>query len=147
MTSHLELFDDLVRVETYLWNDLDRALKIGDHPSLAWLTPLRVLQKAPGSRVHDLAADIGISPGGASKLVDRLVAAGLVSREADEEDRRASRLRLTPEGRRATRAGAAAAARWLADRFDTALGAGPTQDLASLLGRLRAQGSTEEGAA
>lgn len=147
MTDHLELFDDLVRVETHLWNELDRVLKSEHHVPLAWLTPLRVIQKAPDCRVNDVAAEIGISPGGASKLTDRLVAAGLVSRAVDEGDRRASRLRLTPKGRRATSDGSAAATGWLADRFDTALGAAPTQDLASLLGRVRAHGSVGVGAA
>ena len=137
MTDHLMLFEDLVRVETRLWNELDRALQDSQGVSLAWLLPLRVLDTAPGSRVHDLAADIGISPGGASKLVDRLVAADLVSREVDETDRRASRLTLTRAGRRTTRAAAKAAGEWLQTRFDQTLGQEATTDLADLLGALR----------
>ena len=98
MTDHLRLFEDLVRLETRLWNQLDVALKDTGGVSLAWLLPLRVLDAAPGSRVLDLAQEIGISPGGASKLVDRLVDAGLVLRAPDETDRRASRLHLMLDG-------------------------------------------------
>jgi DNA-binding MarR family transcriptional regulator len=58
-----------------------------------------------------------VSPGGASKLVDRLVAAGLVDRGIDADDRRVSRLRLTPQGRRAVRDGSRRAQTGLAGRF------------------------------
>ena len=105
MTENLPLVEQLVRVQTRLWNQLDRALLDQGQVSIAWLMALRVLADAPGRRVQDLAEHIDISPGGASKLVDRLVGAGLVDREPDPEDRRVSRLRLTASGRRVVRDG------------------------------------------
>ena len=146
MTNTLELFEDLVRVETRMWNQLDLALKEEHGVALAWVLPLRVLASAPGSRVVDLAQDIGISPGGASKLVDRLVAAGLVARDVDEADRRSSRLHLTPVGRRTTDACSRTGERWMAERFGGALGRTGTAELGALVGALLADGRTEGGA-
>jgi len=133
MTENLQIFEDLVRVETRLWNQLDRAVTTKHGLSMAWLVALRVLAAAPGSRVQDLAETIDISPGGASKLVDRLVAAGLVARAADQSDRRASRLRLTTRGRRVVRDGSATGERWLAERFGAAMNLRDAEELRSLL--------------
>ena len=64
------------------------------------------------------AADAGfidIDPGAVTRLVDRLVAKGLVERVADPADRRSVRLKLTEAGRRITPELAA-----IADRNDAA---------------------------
>lgn len=52
-----------------------------------------------GLRVGDLAARLGVRPPTASQLLDTLVERGLVERYADEHDRRAIRVRLSPQGR------------------------------------------------
>jgi len=147
MTENLLIFEGLVRVETRLWNRLDRALNDKHGLSLAWLVALRVVQAAPGSRVQDLAETIDISPGGASKLVDRLVAAGLVDRATDDSDRRASRLRLTPRGRRVVRRGSATSEQWLQENLAGALSPRGAENLASLLGALSAHREAGEGVA
>ena len=59
------------------------------------LTMLRQLQ--PASLVQ-LAEGIGVTPSTTSRLVDRLVAAGLVDRRTSPESRRQIELRLSPEG-------------------------------------------------
>jgi DNA-binding MarR family transcriptional regulator len=41
-----------------------------------------------------------VTVGGTSKLVDRIETAGLIAREPDPDDRRASRVALTAAGRR-----------------------------------------------
>ena len=146
MTNPLEVFEDLVRVETRLWNRLDLVLKQEHEVGLGWVLPLRMLATAPGSRVVDLAQDIGISPGGASKLVDRLVAAGLVARDADEADRRSSRLHLTRLGRRTAKTCSRTSERWMAQRFGDALGESGTAELGVLVGALLAHGRSEVGA-
>jgi DNA-binding MarR family transcriptional regulator len=51
-------------------------------------------------RVGDLARALRITVGGTSKLVDRIERAGLIAREPDPEDRRASRVSLTTAGKR-----------------------------------------------
>lgn len=52
-----------------------------------------------GLRVGDLAARLGVRPPTASQLLDTLVERGLVERYADDQDRRAIRVRLSPQGR------------------------------------------------
>lgn len=50
--------------------------------------------------LSELAEQIGAIPSSASRLCDRLEAAGLVTREVPPDNRRAVRLSLTDEGRR-----------------------------------------------
>ena len=114
MTTWLTLFEELVRAQTRLWNQLDRELA-ADNVPLGWFAALRVVAQTPGCRVHDVARVLDISPGGASKLVDRLVAAQLVDRSVDPGDRRASLLELTSEGRSRLERGEALAEAWLHD--------------------------------
>lgn len=51
-------------------------------------------QLTPG----DLYNALGCTPGGLTKMVDRLEQQGLVQRLSDLEDRRCARIRLTPKG-------------------------------------------------
>ncbi|MFD7154255.1 MarR family winged helix-turn-helix transcriptional regulator [Kribbella sp. NPDC059898] len=50
-------------------------------------------------RLSDLAARLGIVPRSATSVVDDLEAAGLVARQPDPHDRRATLVDLTPDGR------------------------------------------------
>lgn len=136
MTDHLTVFEHLVRAETHLWAELEDYLQAEHGLALTWLVALRVLNSAPGSRVVDLASDIGITAGGASKLVDRLVAADLVARSEDAVDRRTSRLHLTSAGERVVEESAATSRRWLRVRFDALLGDTRTAQLAVVLDEL-----------
>lgn len=52
-----------------------------------------------GLTMSELSAALRVSNGNVTGLVDRLAGEGLARREAVEGDRRASRVRLTPEGR------------------------------------------------
>jgi DNA-binding MarR family transcriptional regulator len=54
----------------------------------------------PSCRVQDLASEFSITVGGASKVVDRVEAAGYCRRRANPDDRRSSIIELTPAGRR-----------------------------------------------
>jgi DNA-binding MarR family transcriptional regulator len=51
-------------------------------------------------RVGDLARELGVNQSNASRLVDRMVAQGLVRRSTDPADRRASIVEPTPAGHR-----------------------------------------------
>ena len=61
-----------------------------------------VLQRidAGTSRTTDLAKTVRVTSPTMTRVLDRLVETGLVTRETDPEDRRALRLRLTPTGRK-----------------------------------------------
>src|SRR4051794_16063145 len=50
-------------------------------------------------RLSELAARLGIVPRSATSVVDDLEAAGLVARQPDPNDRRATLVDLTPDGR------------------------------------------------
>ena len=83
-----------------LWNLVDGRLKREHGLPMAHFDALDAVSGAEQLRVGDLAQRLRITVGGASKLVDRVEAAGLVERVADPADRRASRIVLTPAGRR-----------------------------------------------
>ena len=51
----------------------------------------------------ELSTRMSCDPSSATGIVDRLERKGLVTRAADENDRRAKRVQLTPEGRRLLR--------------------------------------------
>jgi DNA-binding MarR family transcriptional regulator len=59
------------------------------------------ISSAEPVRVGDLAASLDLERSGASRRASQLVAAGLVERTVDPDDRRAAVLRLGPAGRRA----------------------------------------------
>jgi DNA-binding MarR family transcriptional regulator len=93
---------DLIRLEIALWDRVDTRLQRSHQLSLAFFEPLLLISRAPrGSmRVGDLAGALRITVGGTSKLVDRIERAGLIAREPDPDDRRASRVSLTASGKR-----------------------------------------------
>lgn len=78
---------------------------LGLSPSQAEV--LRVLADTPGLSLQQLGRRLVCEAGSPSRLVDGLVRAGLVTREPDEADRRAVRLRLTTGGQIAADAVAA----------------------------------------
>lgn len=82
------------------------------YPVLSGLARLGPLSAAA------LAGEVGIDRSGTSRYADRLQAVGLVERTPDPEDRRATLLALTPEGRRVVGGMREALAHHLADRID-----------------------------
>jgi DNA-binding MarR family transcriptional regulator len=98
---------DLIRLEIAVWERVDARLRESHGLPLAFFESLLFISRAPqGSmRVGDLARALRVTVGGTSKLVDRIERAGLIAREADPDDRRASRLVLTTAGKRKVSAG------------------------------------------
>jgi DNA-binding MarR family transcriptional regulator len=62
---------------------------------------LVVVRKRPGSPVAEIAHELGLAPNSVSTIVTQLVAAGLLVRETDPQDRRVGRLSLTPPAQEA----------------------------------------------
>jgi DNA-binding MarR family transcriptional regulator len=60
--------------------------------------PLWKLKRDGPCTAQELARDMDLDAGAATRLVDRLAAKGLVQRHRDEADRRVVRLELTPAG-------------------------------------------------
>src|SRR3954468_24772958 len=69
-------------------------------PDLGWYDLLWALRRSPGRRlrVNPVAREVALPPTAMSRLVDRAVAAGVVAREPDPDDRRAQQVVLTGEG-------------------------------------------------
>src|SRR6516162_7971046 len=69
--------------------------------SFAELRLLLALRAAPNGagRPTELARDLHLSPSGVTRMVLPLEKTGVVSRESDPSDARASRIGLTPAGR------------------------------------------------
>jgi len=137
VTELARVFGDLVRYETRLYNALEKRLRAEHGLTMGQFEFLRFIDGRDDGRVNDLAQDIAITVGATSKAVDRLEAAGWVSRRPNPANRRSSLLALTPAGRRlldaATPTVEAGLQTWLADP----LGARDLDQLAASLARLR----------
>ena len=100
MNDLLDLFHELIRFETELWDAVDARLRAEFDLPLSRLEPMRIIARHPSCRVYDVAEELSITIGGTSKLVDRIEAAGHCVRRANPNDRRSSIIELTPAGRR-----------------------------------------------
>jgi len=100
--SGVEWTSELIRLEIALWDRVNARLQESHALPLAFFEPLHVINRETedSMRVGDLARSLRITVGGTSKLVDRMEEAGLVAREPDPDDRRASRVALTAAGKR-----------------------------------------------
>ncbi|UBF24487.1 MarR family transcriptional regulator [Kovacikia minuta CCNUW1] len=69
-------------------------------PPLSWYGVLWVLEQSPGhkKRLHELAQEVLLSRSNVTRLLDRLEAEGLLSRERCPRDRRGAFACITPAG-------------------------------------------------
>jgi DNA-binding MarR family transcriptional regulator len=140
--DHRQVFDDLVRFETELWNELDAQLRAEAEVPLGSFNVLLVLERIPGCRVNDIAVALAITVGGASQSVDRLERRGLCRRRPHPQDRRATIIELTDEGRARCTAAGLVFDRELALRFGAAvLTSTQLGHLADALATLRGRGT------
>jgi DNA-binding MarR family transcriptional regulator len=114
---------------------LDRELREEHDLSLAAYDVLLRLARAPSRalRMTDLAEKVLLSPSGLTRLVDRLVAKGLVERRTDPEDGRVALACLTEEGRRHLRMAAKTHLRGIREHFTGRLSEPQLRDVASAL--------------
>jgi DNA-binding MarR family transcriptional regulator len=91
-----DLADLLVGIQRLLRRRLRRGLTV---PRLrgAQVELLRLVAASPGIRVSAAAKELYLAGNSVSTLVNQLVAAGLLRRETDPEDRRAARLHTTDD--------------------------------------------------
>ena len=95
-----QIFDDLVRLETVLWNAVDARLRAETGVPLGTFNLLLVVQGTRPCRVNDIAEKLAITAGGASQAVDRIEQRGFCRRQQDSTDGRSSIIWLTALGRR-----------------------------------------------
>jgi DNA-binding MarR family transcriptional regulator len=125
--------DALLEASKTLVGIAQRTLPAEPQVTLIQFRALTVLEGDQGVRSADLADALGVSPSTATRLCDRLVRAGLVSRVASDDDRREVRLSLTPSGTRLVRDGLARRRRALS-RLVAKI---PTEDRVSFVRGLR----------
>ncbi|HEV2637736.1 MAG TPA: MarR family transcriptional regulator [Actinocrinis sp.] len=133
-----QVFDDLVRFETDLWNEIDARLRRECGVPLGSLDVLRVIARTGDCRVNDIAAALSITVGGASQAVDRLEKRALCARRPHPADRRSSSVGLTDAGRDLVAAAEPVFDQELARRIGGPLTDEPLAALASALATLRA---------
>lgn len=92
---------NLTQAHAVLRNGLGRALEAEAGVGLSEMEVLRRLAFAPGERLRmrDLAEQLSIAQSGVTRIVDRLVSQGRVTREQPPDDRRTVYAMLTPAGR------------------------------------------------
>jgi DNA-binding MarR family transcriptional regulator len=95
----------LLKVHAALVPRVDRELQDTHGLPLTWYDVLLELNSAPGRRLTmgQLGAVAAVSRTRVTRVVDELVRAGLVTREAHPEDGRSAFAALTPAGRAALR--------------------------------------------
>src|SRR5437868_6601151 len=91
----------LVRVQQALLGSMEAELKAAGFPPLAWYDALLELSRAPAARLRPLELEKAmlLPQYSTSRLVDRLVKAGLVTREICPVDGRGQFVTITAEGR------------------------------------------------
>jgi DNA-binding MarR family transcriptional regulator len=99
MTDLKALFSELIRFETELWNAIDARLRSEYDLPLNRFEPMQVIARRESCRVNDIAEELAITVGGASKLVDRIEACGHCRRRPNRNDGRSSIIELTTAGR------------------------------------------------
>ena len=100
MNDFKQLFNELVRFETELWNAVDARLRADHNLPLHKFEPMQIIDRTPECRVYDIAETLSITTGGVSKIVDSIESAGHATRRPNPDDRRSSIIELTPAGRR-----------------------------------------------
>lgn len=97
----------------------------------------------PGLRHSDLASRLRLSRSGATRLVDRLVKDGLVERNENEGDRRASMVSLTPNGVKSFQRLGRAHLAGIEKHLGTRLTLDECLELRRLLGKIKVGGESE----
>ena len=99
--ARLHLMGLVIRTQRLLTDRLGRELEQDVGIPLVVFDVLINVGAAPEGRVtmSRLSNDISLTTGGVTRLVDRMVDAGLVERSACPSDRRSIHVVLTPEGR------------------------------------------------
>jgi DNA-binding MarR family transcriptional regulator len=137
--EQLEVWRTFLRAHARLIRRLEADLVDQHNLPLAWYDVLARLVEADGRRMRmtELADRVMLSPSGLTRLVDRLVAEGLVSREHAERDGRGFYAVLTDAGYERLRAASGTHLRGIRDYVISKYTA---EELAQVAGFLRRLG-------
>ncbi|HET9164046.1 MAG TPA: MarR family transcriptional regulator [Solirubrobacterales bacterium] len=138
-SAHGEAWGALARTHAAVSQRLQDALAAADFPPLPWYEVLAAVAEAPERRMKmgDLAEALVITRGGLTKLVDRLIKAGLMERTFCETDRRVSYATLLPAGAEMLAEMRPVVVAELKSSFAASLSAAQARDLRDALDRVR----------
>lgn len=130
----------LLRVHAALVPALDRDLQAAHGLPLTWYDVLLELNAAPERRLSmgELGAVAVVSRSRVSRVVDELVAAGLVGREANPRDRRSAYATITDAGRARLRAAAPTYLDGIRRHFTSQMTGAEAETVAAALGKVLA---------
>ena len=133
--TELRAWQGLLHAHQQVTGTLDAELRAEHDLSLAAYDVLLRLARAPGRtlRMTDLARRVMMSPSGLTRVVDRLVEAGLVRRDRFEGDARVILAHLTDQGREVVRRAARTHIRGIREHFTGQLSQPQLRNLASAL--------------
>jgi DNA-binding MarR family transcriptional regulator len=144
--QQFEAWKAFIRAQADVINTLSRELEAEQGLPLTFYDVLVQLSIAGGRlRMSELANAVVLSRSGVTRLVDRMVRAGLVRREACPEDRRSLYAALTPEGTRALKRARPFHLRGVAEHFGRHLSDDEAKTIAAALGRIAPSPDGEEG--
>lgn len=138
MANLRQAYSDLIRLETELWDVVDRRLREECGVSMASFDVMQVIAQTPSCRVYDIAAALSITVGGTSKAVDRIAAVGHIVRSVNPDDRRSSIIELTKAGADVLAAATAVVDDELRCRLGSALSPAELDQLGTLIAKVRA---------
>jgi DNA-binding MarR family transcriptional regulator len=126
----------LLHTHTRVLRRLDAELVAERGLTLSAYEVLLRLRRAPkcGIRMSQLAEEVLLSPSGTTRLVDQLVARGLVERRRDATDARSQLAVLTEQGRKELRLAAPVHIRGIQEHFTGRLTPEQLDNVASALG-------------
>src|SRR4051795_5591929 len=136
---HREAWIAIAQTPAAVTGRLQEALTAAELPPLPWFEVLATLDQAPEQRLKmgDLAEALVITRGGLTKLVDRLIKAGLLERTFCETDRRVSYATLLPAGLELLEEMRPIVRSELAGAFSAKLSVGQAEELREMLDSVR----------
>jgi DNA-binding MarR family transcriptional regulator len=139
--AQLDAWRALCNAHAALMGRMEESLAEEQLPPLGWYDVLWALDRAPDQtlRPRDLGLHLTISKSGLTRLVDRIVAAGLIERRECRSDRRGHLIALTDAGRSMLHEMWPVYAEAFNDHFASRLTKDQAKTLAALLEQLREQ--------
>ena len=136
--SHITAWARLIRASQDLLARVESDLKAGGFPPLVWYDVLLELRRAPDCRLRlsEIGGKILLSKSNVTRVIDRLEARGLATREGCPSDRRGAFAVITAAGRELLAQMWPAYRRSLTRHFGARLSEAEAARLAALLGRL-----------
>ncbi len=99
--DYLAMWRAFIEAHSSIMRSLERAMDVEHGVALTWFDVLVHLEEAPDERLRlgELAESVILTRSGITRLVDRMVEAGLIRREPCPGDRRGHYAVLTQEGK------------------------------------------------